>query len=66
MNLKESINKLRNNRVDAEKSAGARVLLAQHPRPSRFFGHDWRPTREKSDDELVSFKIWGDSAFGNG
>ena len=31
-----------NNRVDAEKSAGARVLLAQHLRPSRFSGHDWR------------------------
>ena len=28
--------------VDAEKSAGARVLLTQHPRPSRFSGHDWR------------------------
>jgi len=31
-----------NNRVDAEKPAGSRVLLAQHPRPSRFSGHDWR------------------------
>jgi len=31
-----------NNRVDTEKSAGARVLLTQHPRPSRFSGHDWR------------------------
>jgi hypothetical protein len=31
-----------NNRVDTEKSAGSRVLLAQHPRPSRFSGHDWR------------------------
>ena len=31
-----------NNRVDTEKSAGSRVLLAQHPRPSRFSGHDRR------------------------
>ena len=31
-----------NNCVDAEKSAGSRVLLTQHPRPSRFSGHDWR------------------------
>jgi len=30
------------NRVDTEKPAGSRVLLAQHPRPSRFSGHDWR------------------------
>ena len=28
--------------VEAEKPAGSRVLLAQHPRPSRFSGHDWR------------------------
>jgi len=28
--------------VDTEKPAGSRVLLAQHPRPSRFSGHDWR------------------------
>jgi len=28
--------------VDAEKAAGSRVLLTQHPRPSRFSGHDWR------------------------
>jgi len=25
--------------VDTEKPAGSRVLLAQHPRPSRFSGH---------------------------
>jgi len=31
-----------NKSVDAEKPAGSRVLLAQHPRPSRFSGHDWR------------------------
>ncbi len=36
------IKNLHNNRVDAEKSAGARVLLAQHPRPSRFSAHDLR------------------------
>ena len=34
--------KSQNNRVDTEKSAGSRVLLTQHPRPSRFSGHDWR------------------------
>ena len=34
-----------NNRVDTEKSAGSRVLLAQHPRPSRFSGHDKRYTQ---------------------
>lgn len=28
--------------VDAENEAGSRVLLAQHPRPSRFSGHDRR------------------------
>ena len=28
--------------VEAEKPAGSRVLLTQHPRPSRFSGHDWR------------------------
>ena len=26
--------------VEAEKPAGSRVLLAQHPRPSRFSAHD--------------------------
>jgi hypothetical protein len=31
-----------NKRVDTEKPAGSRVLLAQHPRPSRFSGHDRR------------------------
>jgi len=31
-----------NNCVDAEKSAGSRVLLTQHPRPSLISGHDWR------------------------
>ena len=36
-----------NNRVDTEKSAGSRVLLAQHPRPSRFSGHDWRSVTKK-------------------
>jgi hypothetical protein len=36
------MNKSRNKRVDTEKAAGSRVLLAQHPRPSRFSGHDWR------------------------
>jgi hypothetical protein len=30
------INKSQNKCVDAEKSAGSRVLLAQHPRPSVF------------------------------
>ena len=36
--------KLRNSNigVDAEKPAGSRVLLTQHPRPSRFSGHDCR------------------------
>ena len=36
--------KLRNSNigVEAEKPAGSRVLLAQHPRPSRFSAHDWR------------------------
>ncbi|KAF1079085.1 MAG: hypothetical protein GQF41_4600 [Candidatus Rifleibacterium amylolyticum] len=38
----ELINKSQNNRVDAEKPAGSRVLLAQHLRPSRFSGHDCR------------------------
>jgi hypothetical protein len=28
--------------VDAEKSAGSRVLLSQHPRPSLISGHDKR------------------------
>ncbi len=28
--------------VEAEKPAGSRVLLAQHPRPSRFSAHDPR------------------------
>jgi hypothetical protein len=28
--------------VDTEKSAGSRVLLAQHPRPSLISGHDRR------------------------
>ena len=28
--------------VEAEKPAGSRVLLAQHPRPSRFSAHDLR------------------------
>jgi len=28
--------------VNAEKPAGSRVLLAQHPRPSRFSGYDRR------------------------
>jgi hypothetical protein len=28
--------------VNAGNKAGSRVLLAQHPRPSRFSGHDWR------------------------
>jgi hypothetical protein len=34
-----------NKRVDTEKPAGSRVLLAQHPRPSRFSGHDRRSRR---------------------
>ena len=38
-----------NNRVDAEKSAGSRVLLTQHPRPSRFSGHDWRYNKKGGD-----------------
>jgi len=33
--------------VDAEKPAGSRVLLAQHPRPSRFSGHDRRYAPKK-------------------
>ena len=33
--------------VDAEKPAGSRVLLTQHPRPSRFSGHDRRSVEEK-------------------
>jgi hypothetical protein len=36
------IKKANNQCVDAENEAGSRVLLAQHPRPSRFSGHDWR------------------------
>jgi len=28
--------------VEAEKPVGSRVLLTQHPRPSRFSAHDWR------------------------
>ena len=35
--------------VDAEKPAGSRVLLAQHPRPSRFSGHDWRSAEKKEN-----------------
>ena len=38
-----------NNRVDAEKSSGARVLLAQHPRPSRFSGHDRRSGKKQKN-----------------
>ena len=46
-----------------KKPAGSRVLLAQHPRPSRFSGHDRRcPTRAKSDGEPDSFPIWGIAA----
>jgi len=40
--------------VDAEKPAGSRVLLAQHPRPSRFSGHDrrsWRLRRHERGAE---------------
>jgi len=40
--INEMIKNCSNNRVDAEKSAGSRVLLAQHPRPSRFSAHDRR------------------------
>ena len=36
------MNKSQNNRVDAENEAGSRVLLAQHPCPSRFSGYDRR------------------------
>jgi len=42
-----------NNRVDTEKSAGSRVLLAQHPRPSRFSGHDWRYILLSQDNILI-------------
>jgi len=31
--------------VNAEKPAGSRVLLTQHPRPSRFSGYDCRYIR---------------------
>jgi len=34
--------KLHNKGVDAEKPAGSRVLLTQHPRPSLISGHDSR------------------------
>ena len=40
--VSELMNKSCNKCVDAEKPAGSRVLLAQHPRPSRFSGHDRR------------------------
>ena len=33
--------------VEAEKPAGSRVLLAQHPRPSRFSGHDKRSGKKE-------------------
>jgi hypothetical protein len=45
--VSELMNKSCNKSVDAEKSAGSRVLLAQHPRPSRFSGHDRRSVRKK-------------------
>ena len=42
-NAKNSIKAANSNIcVEAEKPAGSRVLLAQHPRPSRFSGHDCR------------------------
>jgi len=37
-----AIKNLHNKCVDPEKPAGSRVLLTQHPRPSRFSGHDSR------------------------
>ena len=46
-----------NNRVDAEKSAGSRVLLTQHPRPSRFSGHDWRSTGIKVKNKRIRHLI---------
>ena len=42
-NAKNSIKAANSNIcVDPEKPAGSRVLLTQHPRPSRFSGHDSR------------------------
>ena len=41
------MNKGQNKCVDAEKSAGARVLLTQHPRPSLISGHDRRYLQKK-------------------
>jgi hypothetical protein len=42
-NKKQMIKKSNSNiGVETEKPAGSRVLLAQHPRPSRFSAHDWR------------------------
>jgi len=51
------MNKSDNNRVDAEKSAGSRVLLTQHPRPSRFSGHDWRYNKKKTKIKYNQTKI---------
>ena len=45
--VSELMNKSCNNRVDAEKPAGSRVLLKQHPRPSRFPGYDSRYAKKK-------------------
>jgi len=42
--------------VEAEKPAGSRVLLTQHPRPSRFSGHDMRYLQKK-DIKLPKNKI---------
>jgi hypothetical protein len=39
--------------VDAEKPAGSRVLLTQHPRPSRFSGHDRRYAPKKRNKLIV-------------
>jgi hypothetical protein len=51
--ISELIIRSQNNRVDAEKSAGARVLLAQHPRPSRFSGHDRRSARRETYQQKI-------------
>ena len=53
----QTIKKTLNKCVDAEKPAGARVLLTQHPRPSRISGYAY--VMQPQDKNNHTIQLYG-------